>query len=67
MLIKFNALSLLHKFLKNPIKIIRRETCWILSNISAGTLDQVSAIINEMGLIKTLADLLENDIQDVKQ
>jgi hypothetical protein len=42
-------------------KIFRRETCWILSNISAGTSSQVAQILSNLPLFEKLKTMLFDD------
>lgn len=37
-----------------PKKVVRMETCWMLSNIAAGTERQVSALIGNEALVAKL-------------
>lgn len=45
-LIDCGALSALKPFLNSPHTKIRKETCWVLSNIAAGSIDQVDALLH---------------------
>ena len=48
-------------------KSIRRESCWIVSNILAGTKSQVDRIIHEQPLIDRCVVLFHTDDNDVKK
>ena len=56
------------KYLKNTLlhekRSIRRETCWIISNIAAGTQQQIEAIILA-DFIPLLEQVIKNDEPDV--
>lgn len=44
---------------------IRKEACWILSNISAGTSEQIQELLNEKGVMEKLFSIASNDITSV--
>lgn len=44
-LLKYNALAMFEKVLAHTKKVARREACWVLSNITAGSKSQVEAVI----------------------
>ena len=50
-----NDLLLHHK------KAVRREACWCLSNVAAGTGSQIQKIIDTPQCIKQLIDIVLND------
>ncbi|KAK2640334.1 hypothetical protein Ddye_028129 [Dipteronia dyeriana] len=51
-------LSYLHNFLEHSNRIIRKETCWIISNITAGNRHQIQAVI-DCKIIDRLVDIAE--------
>ena len=64
-IINFSALRCLRALLENPRRAIRKETCWTLSNITAGNQAQIQAVVDE-DIFPTLIRLLstaEFDIQ----
>lgn len=46
-----------HHLLTYPKETILKETCWMLSNITAGTVDQIQAVI-ESKLIPSILNVL---------
>ncbi|CAO2839774.1 unnamed protein product [Amaranthus hypochondriacus] len=56
-------LNLLHQ---NCKKSIKKEACWTISNITAGTKEQIQAVI-ESGIISPLVHLLQNAEFDIKK
>eukprot|EP00339_Tiarina_fusa_P001100 CAMPEP_0117055134 /NCGR_PEP_ID=MMETSP0472-20121206/38213_1 /TAXON_ID=693140 ORGANISM="Tiarina fusus, Strain LIS" /NCGR_SAMPLE_ID=MMETSP0472 /ASSEMBLY_ACC=CAM_ASM_000603 /LENGTH=544 /DNA_ID=CAMNT_0004770997 /DNA_START=55 /DNA_END=1689 /DNA_ORIENTATION=+ len=55
------------RLLENPKKGIRKETCWVASNIAAGTQDQITALITQPGVIEKIADYARNASWEVKK
>lgn len=53
--------------LEHHKKVVRREACWVLSNISAGIRAQVDAILGREVLIKKILELFETDGNDVRR
>lgn len=51
----------------HPKKPIRKEICWILSNIAAGATTQVEAFISRVDLLDRLALLFHQDVPDVQR
>ncbi len=51
--------------LKHPKKTLRKEACWVLSNITAGSQEQLQMCIDQ-GLIDILVDILTHDDTMVK-
>lgn len=65
-IINQNFLKDLNVTMKIDNALCKREICWILSNIAAGTSGQINALINEPGLFASLVTLLygvEKNIQ----
>ena len=51
--------------LQHPNKKLREEACWVLSNITAGSQEQLQMCI-DFGLIDILVNILINDDTMVK-
>jgi hypothetical protein len=47
--------------------VVRREACWVLSNITAGNKTQVQAVVQSESLIRRVLELFEQDGNDVKR
>jgi len=60
------VLPYLHELLGHKDAAIRKETCWTLSNICAGTEMQVSLLI-ETGIIDKMIDLVNNDVYEIQR
>ena len=48
-------------------KVVRREACWVISNITAGSSAQVSAVLNRPSIMTKVLSLFETDSNDVKR
>ncbi|GKU86931.1 hypothetical protein SLEP1_g1394 [Rubroshorea leprosula] len=57
---------LLHLLISNFKKSIKKEACWTISNITAGNVDQIQAVI-ESGIIDPLVNLLQNAEFEIKK
>ena len=64
--INCGALARLGALLQSPKKGIRKETCWTISNITAGTKDQIQCVVDN-ALIPLLVELLKNAEFDIKK
>ncbi|KAH3723234.1 importin subunit alpha-2 [Pelomyxa schiedti] len=55
--------------LNSPKKSVRKETCWLLSNIAAGTREQVRLIAVERGIFERIIELLldSSEAMDVRE
>lgn len=53
----FSLFQPCHHLLNYPKETILKETCWMLSNITAGTVDQIQAVI-ESKLIPSILNVL---------
>lgn len=58
LLIKNGIFELAGKLLNHPKKQIRREVCWILSNLAAAPSSQVSVFLGQGDLLDKLNDML---------
>ena len=56
-LLSHNLLGLLKKVLDHHKKVVRREACWVLSNITAGNKAQVQAVVKNEPLIRRVLEL----------
>ncbi|CAK59170.1 unnamed protein product (macronuclear) [Paramecium tetraurelia] len=61
------VLSKFEILLKHKNKAIRREICWSLSNIAAGTAAQVKQIIRNDSLLSSLFEELEKGTPEIKK
>ncbi len=57
----------LTRLLHHPKKIIRKETCWTLSNIAAGTVAQVGLLCGATGLLAGVAASLAEGEWDIQK
>ena len=44
-LLKYDILTPLHKVLDHNKKVVRREACWVISNIAAGVKQQIDELL----------------------
>ncbi|KAI3849426.1 hypothetical protein MKX03_030822 [Papaver bracteatum] len=66
-LIDYQVLSCFHQLLtQNYSKNIKRETCWAISNITAGNVDQIQAVI-EANIIGPVLHLLGHAEFEIKK
>ena len=66
-IVNCNVLSCLLALLQSTHKkSIKKEACWTISNITAGTKDQIQAVI-DTGLIGPLVHLLQTAEFDIKK
>ncbi|GMI28187.1 hypothetical protein TeGR_g10133, partial [Tetraparma gracilis] len=61
-----NALGCLHALLSSHKKGIRKEACWTISNITAGTDEQIQSVI-AANIIPQLIQLLRNAEFDIRK
>jgi len=66
-ILECNAVPRLKDLVTHSNREIQKEACWTLSNIAAGTVDQINAVI-QSGAIKPLVELVqgENTDQEVR-
>ena len=55
----------IYPLLSHTRNTIRREACWLLSNITAGNFDQIQIVIQNKHIILKLIDLVEKDLPEV--
>ncbi|KAH8061502.1 hypothetical protein JL722_4130 [Aureococcus anophagefferens] len=53
--------------LASPRKAIRKETCWLVSNVAAGTPPQIAAVASDAALLKLVVHQLDAGDWDVKK
>jgi len=53
------------ELLKSPSPILQYETCWVITNIAAGTTEQTRTII-DAGTVPVLIELLRSDNKEVR-
>jgi len=63
---RVGSLPSLHKLLSHAKKAIRKESCWTISNITAGNREQIQEVINN-GLIPPVIHLLQTADFDIKK
>lgn len=62
-----NMLGALTKLMDHDKKAIRKETCWALSNVAAGTPAQISSVLSVHGLPEKLINIIRSDLFEVKR
>jgi importin subunit alpha-6/7 len=63
-----NVLTALVPLLSHSKKNIRKETCWLLSNIAAGTFEQLTQLVNTPGLLPRVLEQLSGSSEwDVRK
>ncbi|CAD8065921.1 unnamed protein product [Paramecium sonneborni] len=53
------------KLLSHDKKAIRREACWTISNITAGSSNQVSQVIRDSAILEKLFTLMTTDVEEI--
>ena len=62
---QYNPLDKLLELLSHDKRPVRREACWTLSNITAGTAVQIDPIVSNPEYIQKLITLAETDCPEV--
>lgn len=57
----------LHKGILRNQKTIRRESCWVLSNITAGNQLAIESVLSRQDLVKDLLSIISSDLPTVSQ
>jgi len=61
------VLEIAVKLLQYEKRAIRKETCWLLSNISAGTQSQIGSVFKQRKIIQLLVENAKNEGWDVRK
>jgi hypothetical protein len=62
------AISAFCSVMNHPKKIVRKETCWALSNVAAGTPSQVEALISVEGMLgEVIRIMLDGEYEVAKE
>ena len=64
--IEAGALDEFHKMLDHPKRAVRKEICWSISNVTAGSPSQIQKCI-DTGIISTLINHMNYDTEDIKK
>lgn len=59
------ALDIFPKLLGHPNSLVRKEICWMISNIAAGTLLQLETLVSK-GYLKTMNQILKHEESGIK-
>jgi len=59
------ALDIFPKLLGHPNNLVRKEICWMISNIAAGTLLQLETLVSK-GYLKTMTHILKNEESSIR-
>jgi len=65
-MINVGVMPALRQLLDSPMQVVRKEACWAISNISAGTPSQVQAVI-DADIVPKLVHIIHMDEDNVKK
>ena len=65
-LLSQNILEFMHGTLRRNQKTIRKESCWLLSNITAGNAHAVGMVLGRKDLVKDLLNIVSTDLPDIR-
>lgn len=65
--IEAGALAGLLPLLRHPRRNVRKETCWALSNIAAGTRAQIGKLVHCPGAVKALLEVMQHSEWEVRK
>jgi hypothetical protein len=68
-LIQLGSINVLSELIKDPIRDIKTQACWALSNLTSGTKQQVLEVIKHPEIIYTLVNIMrtESDLKAKKE
>jgi len=66
-LLNDGILDPLSRLLKNERKNVAREACWAISNITAGTLEQISTFLHHSEALTLMLDHCKNDDLEIQR
>ena len=66
-MIENGVISALSNLLNDPIELIRKEACWALSNVLAGSVKQIDQILayQQGSIINRLFNMIKTDVKEV--
>lgn len=67
LLLNENILIYLHMLLASELVAVRKNTCWMLGNIAAGTKEQAEAVAYSSDMVAKLMELLKDDKDSVRK
>ena len=59
-------LEKLFKLMKHERKPVRRESVWIMSNLTAGTTQQIDKFLTSFPFVEELISCIQNDDREVR-
>mmetsp|Transcript_2570 Transcript_2570/g.3748 ORF Transcript_2570/g.3748 Transcript_2570/m.3748 type:complete len:565 (-) Transcript_2570:210-1904(-) len=59
--------SVANDLLHHGRRKIRKETCWLLSNIAAGSHEQIASLLNESSIVKKVVDMAQTAEWEVRK
>lgn len=65
-MLKHNPFDLFLTFLTNQKLMVRKEICWIISNIVATSPASAEKVLENESLLSLIFSQIQNDCQDVK-
>eukprot|EP00941_MAST-03F_sp_MAST-3F-sp1_P005428 g5428.t1 len=66
-MVQANCLPVLHKLLSHSKPSIRKETCWTISNIAAGSISQVQCVCANEELLRNIINISIQDTAEVRK